>query len=256
MNNRTIPYEQDSKGDGEAMATLAVNVDHVATVRQARMIEEPDPVAAAVLAEKAGCHGIIVHLREDRRHIQDRDVAMMRDAVRTRLSLEMAAVAEIVGIARRVKPYMSCLVPEKRAELTTEGGLDVAGQKEHIRRVVGELHDAGIAVSLFVDADRLQLDAAQETGAEYVEIHTGHYADAKTQGEQDGEFEKITNGIAYGTSLGLKVNVGHGLNYSNTRRLVPLADIQEYSIGHSIIARAVMVGMERAVQEMLAIIAG
>jgi len=238
------------------MATLAVNVDHVATVRQARLITEPDPVTAALLAEKAGCHGIIVHLREDRRHIQDRDVEKLRQTLKTKLNLEMAAVPEMVEIARRIKPDMSCLVPEKREELTTEGGLDVAGQKENIKQAVRDLKEAGIVVSLFVDAEREQLQASKDAGADYVEIHTGHYADAKTRGEEDAEFEKIAEGIAYAVSLGLRVNVGHGLNYTNTQRLVPIKEIEEFSIGHSIIARAVMVGIEQAVREMLEIIKG
>lgn len=236
------------------MAKLAVNVDHVATVRQARMITEPDPVTAGALAELAGCHGIIVHLREDRRHIQDRDVELLRRTLKTRLNLEMAAVPEMVRIARRIKPDMSCLVPEKRAELTTEGGLDVAGQQKNIGRAVRELQQAGIVVSLFVDADKDQLKAARDTGAEFVEIHTGHYADAVTQKRQDTEFKKIVRGIEYAVSAGLRVNVGHGLNYRNTQRLVPIKEIEEYSIGHSIIARAVLVGMERAVREMLEIL--
>ncbi|MCP4717618.1 MAG: pyridoxine 5'-phosphate synthase [Deltaproteobacteria bacterium] len=238
------------------MATLAVNVDHVATVRQARLITEPDPVTAAALAELAGCHGIIVHLREDRRHIQDRDVDILRQTVKTRLNLEMAAVPEMVGIACRIKPDMSCLVPEKRAELTTEGGLDVVGQRETMEQAVSKLKEAGIKVSLFVDADREQIQASKDVGADYVEIHTGHYCDAVTQDDQDAQFDKVAHGIMFASSLGLHVNVGHGLNYQNTQRLVPIGEIEEYSIGHSIIARAVLVGLERAVREMLEIING
>ncbi len=236
------------------MAKLVVNVDHVATVRQARLITEPDPVTAAALAELAGCQGIIVHLREDRRHIQDRDVEILRQTVKTKLNLEMAAVREMVEIAKRIKPDMSCLVPEKREELTTEGGLDVTGQKETIARAVGELKDAGIVVSLFVDADRQQLEASKEIGADYVEIHTGHYSDAQTSRQEDAELEKIIKGIAFASSIGLRVNVGHGLNYRNTQRLVPVGEIEEFSIGHSIIARAVLVGMEKAVREMKTLI--
>ena len=238
------------------MAKLSVNVDHIATVRQARLINEPDPVTAAALAELAGCQGIIVHLREDRRHIQDRDVEILRRTITTRLNLEMAAVPEMVEIARRIRPDMSCLVPEKRQELTTEGGLDVAGTYKPIAEAVRGLQEAGIAVSLFIDADAEQIKAAHETGAEFIEIHTGRYADAKSRAQEDAEFERIVQGIAQAVSLGLSVNVGHGLNYRNTQRLVPLKEIQEYSIGHSIIARAVLVGMERAVREMLAIING
>lgn len=236
------------------MARLAVNVDHVATVRQARLINEPDPAAAAALAESAGCHGIIAHLREDRRHIQDRDVELLRQTVTTRLNLEMAAVPEMVAISRRVKPDMCCLVPEKRAELTTEGGLDVAGQQQHIARTVADLKGAGILTSPFVDADKRQIAASRDAGADFVEIHTGRYCDAKTAREADAEFQKIVEAIVYASGLGLRVNVGHGLNYQNTQRLAPIKEIEEFSIGHSIIARAVLVGIERAVREMLAII--
>lgn len=238
------------------MSKLVVNVDHVATVRQARMITEPDPVTAAALAELAGCHGIIVHLREDRRHIQDRDVEILKQTVQTKLNLEMAAVPEMVKIATRIKPDMSCLVPEKREELTTEGGLDVYGQVENLKGVVEELKSAGIVVSLFVDADKNQLDASKEVGADYVEIHTGHYSDAITSEAETLEFEKIKIGIEYADSIGLNVNVGHGLNYINTQRLVPIKQIHEFSIGHSIIARAVFVGIDQAVREMLDIING
>jgi len=238
------------------MSKLVVNVDHVATVRQARMITEPDPVTAAALAELAGCHGIIVHLREDRRHIQDRDVEILKQTVQTKLNLEMAAVPEMVKIAARIKPDMSCLVPEKREELTTEGGLDVYGQVENLKGVVGELKSAGIVVSLFVDADKKQLDASKEVGADYAEIHTGHYSDTLTAEQETLEFEKIKIGIEYADSIGLNVNVGHGLNYMNTQRLVPIKQIQEFSIGHSIIARAVFVGIDQAVREMLDIING
>ncbi len=236
------------------MAKLIVNVDHVATVRQARMINEPDPVTAAALAELAGCEGIIVHLREDRRHIQDRDVELLKETVKTKLNLEMAAVPEMVEIARRIVPDMSCLVPEKREELTTEGGLDVVGNKAAIADAVQKLKDADITVSLFVDAEQNQLDASKEVGADYVEIHTGHYSDAANPISRDAELAKILRGIQYASSLGLRVNVGHGLNYINIRKLVPVAEIEEFSIGHSIIARAVLVGMERAVREMVEII--
>jgi pyridoxine 5-phosphate synthase len=238
------------------MAKLVVNVDHVATLRQARLIDEPDPVTAAALAELAGCHGIIVHLREDRRHIQDRDVELLRRTVTTKLNLEMAAVPEMIDVAARVKPDMSCLVPERREELTTEGGLDVAGQAATINKAVGDLKDAGIAVSLFIDADRDQIKAAQEAGADYVEIHTGRYCDASSTREEDAEFGKIAEGIERASSLGLRVNVGHGLNYRNTKRLAAVDLIDEFSIGHSIIARAVLVGIDRAVREMLDIING
>jgi len=236
------------------MATLAVNVDHVATVRQARLTIEPDPVQAALLAERAGCHGIIVHLREDRRHIQDHDVKRLRSSLSTKLNLEMAAVPEMIRIARRVRPDMACLVPEKRAELTTEGGLDVAGHPRSIAKAVRELQRAGIVVSLFIDPNRTQIQAARDTGAEFIEIHTGCYADATTQRRQDSEFKKIVAAIEYAVSLGLQVNAGHGLTYQNIQRLVPIKEIHEFSIGHSIIARAVIVGIEQAVREMLALI--
>jgi len=236
------------------MATLAVNVDHVATVRQARLAAVPDPVEAALRAERAGCHGIIVHLREDRRHIQDRDVERMRKRVTTRLNLEMAAIPEMVRIARRIRPDMACLVPEKRAELTTEGGLDVAGKSRSISMAVRDLQTAGIAVSLFVDARKDQLRAARDSGAEFVEIHTGHYADAATPRQRDRELKRIRDGIAYAVFLGLRVNAGHGLDYTNIRPLVRVPEIHEFSIGHSIIARAVIVGIEQAVREMIEIL--
>jgi pyridoxine 5-phosphate synthase len=238
------------------MHTLAVNVDHVATVRQARLINEPDPVIAAALAELAGCHAIIVHLREDRRHIQDRDVEVLKRTVKTRLSLEMAATDAMIAIACRIRPHMACLVPEKREELTTEGGLDVAGQAAHMRRSVKTLQEAGCMVSLFIDAAPDQIKAACDSGAECIEIHTGHYADAKLSSDIDREFNTIVEAIEQARALGLRVNAGHGLNYYNTQRLVPLAAIEEFSIGHSIIARAVLVGIERAVREMLDIING
>ncbi len=238
------------------MHTLAVNVDHIATVRQARLINEPDPVTAAALAELAGCHAIIVHLREDRRHIQDRDVEVLKRTVKTRLNLEMAATDAMIDIACRLRPDMACLVPEKRQELTTEGGLDVAGQAANMRGRVKNLQEAGCIVSLFIDAAPEQIQAASDSGAEFIEIHTGHYADAVQPSDKDREYNTIVEAIEYARSLGLRVNAGHGLNYHNTQRLVPIAAIEEFSIGHSIIARAVLVGMERAVHEMLDIIRG
>lgn len=233
------------------MARLSVNVDHVATVRQARLVEEPDPVTAAALAELAGADGIIVHLREDRRHIQDRDVRILRQTVKTHLNLEMAAAEEIVQIALEVRPHMATLVPEKREELTTEGGLDVIGQKEAIGGVVSRLQRGGMRVSLFVDPDPNQLEAAKEVGAEMVELHTGCYADASTAEEADKEFERIRHAAQLASGLGLEVHAGHGLDYRNVTRLVPLPEIVGFSIGHSIVARAVLVGMEQAVREML-----
>ena len=232
------------------MAILSVNVDHVATLRQARGITEPDPVSAAALAELAGADGIIVHLREDRRHIQDRDVRLLRETVKSKLNLEMAATKEMIGIAREIKPEMATLVPEKREELTTEGGLEVAGQQAQIGQAVSALQEKGLLVSLFIDADPLQIEAAKAVGADFVEIHTGHYADARNELEAARLFEKIVTAVKQAAALGLRVNAGHGLNYVNIKRFAGLDEVEEYSIGHSIISRAVLVGLERAVSEM------
>lgn len=236
------------------VAKLVVNVDHVATLRQARRGIEPDPVAAAAIAEMAGAEGIIVHLREDRRHIQDRDLRLLKQTIKTKLNLEMAATDEMIGIAREIRPDMCCLVPEKRQELTTEGGLDVVSQMEHMHRSVALLHEAGIPVSLFVDAENGQLRASKEVGAEFVEIHTGHYADAANEAEADRLFTKIVAGIKTASGLGLRVNLGHGLNYFNIQRFIGLSEVEEYSIGHSIISRAVLVGLDRAVRDMVRLI--
>ena len=236
------------------MATLSVNVDHVATVRQARLAAEPDPVTAAALAELAGCHGIIVHLREDRRHIQDRDVEILRKTVKTKLNLEMAAIPEIVKFAQHIKPDMATLVPEKRRELTTEGGLDVAGQMKNMKATVAALQKKNIAVSLFVDPDPRQISASRECGADVVEIHTGIYSNARTPRETDREFDRILAAVETAGQQGLGIHAGHGLDYRNISRLVAIPEIDEFSIGHSIIARAVLVGMEQAVREMLELI--
>lgn len=236
------------------MAKLAVNVDHVATVRQARGIKEPDPVAAAVLAELAGADAIIVHLREDRRHVQDRDVRILRETVKTRFHLEMAATSEMINIALEVKPELAMLVPEKRQELTTEGGLDVAGKKPEIEKAVSELKQAGLPVSLFIDADSRQIEAAKAIGADIVEIHTGHYADAVSEKEAIRVFAGIVEAVKQASALGLRVNAGHGLNYINIKRFSVLPEVEEYAIGHSIVSRAVMVGFERAVREMVDLI--
>ncbi len=234
------------------MALLSVNVDHVATLRQARRGNEPDPVTAAAMAELAGADGIIVHLREDRRHIQDRDVRLLRETIKTKLNLEMAATEEMLGLAREIMPEMSTLVPEKREELTTEGGLDVAGHEEEITRAVGSLHDAGILVSLFIDADSIQVEAAKASGADFVEIHTGHYADAVNEDEINSLFNKITEAVKQASALGLRVNAGHGLNYTNIKRFIGLkSEVEEYSIGHSIMSRAILVGIDQAVREMV-----
>jgi pyridoxine 5-phosphate synthase len=237
------------------MAGLMVNVDHVATVRQARKGNEPDPVLAAALAELGGCDGIIVHLREDRRHIQDRDLEMLRETVRTRLNLEMAAVPAMVSKARQVKPEMATLVPEKRQELTTEGGLDIITHRKSVRSAVQALQQAGIRVSLFVDPDPRQVKAAKrEAGAEYVEIHTGSFADAATEAGREREIARIREAAALASRLGLGVNAGHGLNYTNIKQLLGIREIEEFSIGHSIIARALMTGMQQAVRDMVAVI--
>ncbi len=238
------------------MARLGVNVDHVATVRQARGTTEPDPVTAAALAELAGAEGITVHLREDRRHIQDRDVEILRQTVQTRLNLEMAATDEMVGIALRIKPDIVCLVPEKRQELTTEGGLDVLGQRKLLERQVARLREGGILVSLFVDPDARQLEASRAVEADCVEIHTGTYCEARQELERQAELGKISAAIATGHQLGLTVNAGHGLNYQNVRDVVALGGIDEFNIGHSIISRAVLVGLERAVREMVELVRG
>ncbi len=236
------------------MAKLGVNIDHVATVRQARGTAEPDPVTAAALAELAGADGITVHLREDRRHIQDHDVELLRKTVKTRLNLEMAATDEMVEIALRVGPDFVCLVPEKRQELTTEGGLDVLGQREPLSRQISRLREGGILVSLFVDPDPGQIEAARQVGADYIEIHTGSYCQARSAGQRNAELAKIDAAIRAGHLHGLGVNAGHGLDYRNIREVVALGGIEEFNIGHSIVSRAVLVGMERAVREMVALV--
>jgi pyridoxine 5-phosphate synthase len=229
-------------------------VDHVATIRQARGTNEPDPVTAAAFAELAGADGITIHLREDRRHIQDRDVELMRQTVKSRLNLEMAATDEMVGIALKVRPDAVTLVPEKRQELTTEGGLDVLGQSEHLRPRIAALQAVGIVVSLFVDPVQEQIEAASRVGANFIEIHTGSYCDAGDVDSRAIELEKIAEAIRVGQQCGLGVNAGHGLNYRNIAPIVALGGIEEYNIGHSIVSRAVLVGMERAVREMVELI--
>lgn len=232
------------------MAKLGVNIDHVATVRQARGGVEPDPVAAAAIAEFAGADGITVHLREDRRHIQDRDVTLLRKTIKTRLNLEMAATDEMVLIALQLKPDMCTLVPEKRLELTTEGGLDVRCNMEQLKSAVERLRGAGIPVSLFIDADPDQIKAADKVGADFIEIHTGLFAEAADWKSEEKELIRIENGVKLAQKLGLGVNAGHGLNYSNIKRITSIKGIEEYNIGHSIISRAVMVGLEKAVRDM------
>lgn len=235
----------------ERMIKLAVNVDHVATLRQARGINEPDPVLAAGICELAGAEGIVVHLREDRRHIQDRDVRLLRQTVKTKLNLEMGAAKEIIEFALDVLPDMVTLVPEKRMELTTEGGLNVTGQKKKLKSVIARMADADIPVSLFIDPDSRQIEAAKDINATFVEIHTGRYADATSEEEREKEFELIAAAVEEAYETGLRVNAGHGLNYVNTARVAALETIEELSIGHAIMARAVFVGLDQAVREML-----
>ena len=232
------------------MSRLGVNVDHVATLRQARGGSEPDPVAAALLAELAGADGIVVHLREDRRHIQDRDLALLRQTVKTRLDLEMAADDAMVKIALDVKPHYVTLVPERRQELTTEGGLDVAGHKSRFKRVVDALQNGGIPVSLFIEPDADQIKASKAIGAEYIEIHTGRYANAQSEQASEAEFRAVVKAAQLAVRLKLGVNAGHGLNYVNIRKLTAISEIEEYNIGHSIVARALLVGLDQAVREM------
>ena len=232
------------------MARLGVNVDHVATLREARGGKDPDPVVAAVLVEMGGADGIVVHLREDRRHIQDRDLRLLREIVRTKLDLEMAATDEMARIAMEVKPHLVTLVPERRQELTTEGGLDVEGNRQKYKDLITLLHQCGIAVSLFVDPVMDQIKAARRVEADCVELHTGRYAGATGLKEQDTEFEALAQAARAADKLEMAVMAGHGLNYRNVRRLRNIREIVEYNIGHSIIAHAVSVGLERAVREM------
>lgn len=235
---------------GSGYTRLGVNVDHVATVRQARGGQNPDPVEAAVMAELAGCDGITIHLREDRRHIQDRDLAILKRTAKTRLNLEMAATQDMVKIALDIKPHTVTLVPERREELTTEGGLEVAMNIDYLKKVTSLLMDAEIKVSLFVEADMEQIKASHRVGADAVEIHTGKYAEAKTKTEAEEEYGKIINAAKVAQKLKLEVIAGHGLDYHNVRAIVEIPEIVEVNIGHSIISRAVLVGMERAVREM------
>jgi len=231
-------------------ARLGVNVDHVATLRQSRRTAYPDPVAAAMLAELAGADQITIHLREDRRHVQERDLTIMRRTVATRLNLEMAATQEMVKIAYEVKPDVVTLVPERREELTTEGGLDVVGGRDGLRRIVKTLHDAEIRVSLFIDADLDQVKAAHRAEAEVVEFHTGRYCDARLAGDRARELSRLVDASKAASRLGLEVAAGHGLNYRNVGPIAALQEVEELNIGHAIVARAVLVGFERAVREM------
>ena len=235
------------------MKRLMVNIDHVATLREARDIHYPDPVYAAGIAEMAGASGIIIHLREDRRHIKDRDVKILRGVVKTKLNLEMAATDEMVGIAREIKPDMITLVPEKREELTTEGGLDVAGLSGKIEKVIEKVREKGIKVSLFIDPEEEQIIASHKIKADMIEIHTGAYSDARNEMIRYKELKKVVNAAKRGKELGLGVNAGHGLHYHNLSEIVAIPEIDELSIGHSIIARAIFTGLDRAVRDMLAL---
>jgi len=232
------------------LPTLGVNIDHVATIRQARQTVEPDPVAAAVLAELAGADGITVHLREDLRHIQERDVRILRQTVRTHLNLEMAATPEMVAIALEIKPDYITLVPERREEVTTEGGLDVAGNVTQMRQVVAQLQGAGIPVSMFIDAEKAQIEASAEIKAKFIELHTGSYAEAVDEATRYKELTILADGCKIAIAAGLRVNAGHGLTYENVYPVACLESMEELNIGHTIISRAVLVGMERAVREM------
>ncbi len=231
---------------------LGVNIDHIATLRQARGTTYPSPIEGALLCEKAGADSITLHLREDRRHIQDSDVETLRGQLTTKMNLEMAATDEMVSIASRIKPEDCCLVPEKREELTTEGGLDVASQLPRMQEVCAELANNQVTVSLFIDADKAQIDAAKACGAPVIELHTGHYADLSGQA-QTQEFERIKAMATYAHSIGLQVNAGHGLTLENTPAIAKLPEVVELNIGHSIVARAVFVGLEQAVREMKAL---
>jgi len=238
----------------ENMTRLGVNIDHVATLRQARGVKYPDPVAAAAIVEMAGADGIVVHLREDRRHIRDRDVYILRDTVKTKLNLEMAATPEMVKIALETKPHMVTLVPEKRKELTTEGGLNVRGNKAALAKTVAQLKNGGIVVSLFIDPNGKQIETSREVGADFVELHTGRYCDATTNEEEDREYKNLLDAVGIAFDLDLGINAGHGLNYFNVRRVAEIKEIDELSIGHSIVARAVLVGLDRAVRDMIELI--
>lgn len=233
---------------------FSLNVDHIATLRNARGENQPDPVTAALIAEQAGVDGIVVHLREDRRHINERDVRLLRELITTKLDLEMAAVDDIIKIACDVAPELATLVPEKRQELTTEGGLNVIDNIKHLKNTVGELHNAGIAVSLFMEPDIDQISAAAEIDSDYIEIHTGIFANALTEEDQFDELEKIRLAVKHAKKLGLGVNAGHGLDYQNIKIFKEIDDIDEISIGHAVIARAVFIGIKEAVQEMIKLI--
>ncbi len=232
---------------------LGVNIDHVATLRQARLTRYPEPVYAAMLAEQAGADSITVHLREDRRHIQERDVAMLKDVLTVPVNLEMAVTDKMLALAEKLRPEYCCFVPERRAELTTEGGLEVAGQSNRIRAACARLQANGFKVSLFIDAEASQIDAAVEAGADMIEIHTGHYADARNPDTRDLEFNKIVRAVEHASGSSLQINAGHGLHYHNVQPIASLEPVAELNIGHSIIARAVFSGLYQAVKDMRAL---
>ena len=236
------------------MIDLHINIDHVATVRQARLNSEPDPIKAAMLVELAGADGITIHLREDRRHIIDRDLSILRQTVQTRLNLEMAATEEMFGIALEIRPDIVTLVPEKREEVTTEGGLDIIGSSKIMRDGIKKINDIGIRVSLFIDPEEEQIKASKEIGAEDVELHTGCYANAKNSAALEREFQRLLSGAEIAHQQKLQVNAGHGLNYFNTHRICGLPHLRELNIGHSIVSRAIFVGISQAVKEMKEII--
>jgi pyridoxine 5-phosphate synthase len=229
---------------------LGVNIDHIATLRQARGTLYPDPVQAAIAAEQAGADSITLHLREDRRHIQDRDVILLKDILQTRMNLEMAVTEEMLGIACRVRPADCCLVPERREELTTEGGLDVAAQTDRVRDACERLAAEGVRVSLFIDADPRQVEASKVVGAPCIEIHTGHFADAQSHPAREAELRRISEAARLGDDIGLQVNAGHGLHYHNVQTIAALPQLRELNIGHAIVARSVFTGLESAVREM------
>lgn len=232
---------------------LGINIDHVATLRNARGTSYPDPIQAALLAEEAGADAITLHLREDRRHIKDADVEAIRPQLRTRMNLESAVTAEMIDFACRIKPQDACLVPERREEVTTEGGLDVVKYFPQVQAAVRQLQAEGIRVSLFIDADAAQIQAAAEAGAPVIELHTGRYADAHTEAAQQHELERVKLGVIEGVKRGLKVNAGHGLHYTNVQAIAAIADIAELNIGHAVVAHAVFVGWQNAIREMKAI---
>jgi pyridoxine 5-phosphate synthase len=233
---------------------LGVNIDHVATLREIRKAVEPEPVFAALICEAAGADSIVVHLREDRRHIKDRDLYILKQVVKTKLNLEMSIASDIVEIACKIKPDQATLVPERRQEITTEGGLDVAAGFKKIKPVINKLQKQGILVSLFIDPSKNQIDAAKKMGVGMIELHTGRYADARSKKEQDKYFRELVTVVDYAKSKGLIVNAGHGLNYYNVSRIAKIKKIEELNIGYSIVCRAVLVGLERAVKEMRVLI--